>query len=55
MRILVLRLTQGLKYGMNAATTHINECPNLRSKYKLLKKSRSYQSITLYVITRLPQ
>ena len=43
------------KYVLDVATTQINEHTDLRIKYELLKKGRSYQSIKFYVNTQVPQ
>ncbi|WP_375379530.1 hypothetical protein [Hymenobacter volaticus] len=43
------------KYVLDVATNQINEHTDLRVKYELLKKGRSYQSIKFYVNAQLPQ
>ncbi|TDN39609.1 RepB family plasmid replication initiator protein [Hymenobacter sp. UV11] len=43
------------KYVLDVATTQINEHTDLRIKYELLKKGRSYQSVKFYVNTQVPQ
>ncbi|MCB2411139.1 replication initiation protein [Hymenobacter lucidus] len=43
------------KYVLDVAANQINEHTDLRIKYELLKKGRSYQSIKFYVNTQVPQ
>lgn len=43
------------KYVLDVATTQINKHTDLRIKYELIKKGRSYHSIKFYVDTQVPK